>query len=169
VFTFFDLRCNDIYRICSFLPCASVIALSQTNRVLYQWLSEKREFYLPLCEQYSNSDLQCISSWNGCSSTLLYNRFYLNKEHLFQHKTKAHGCYKVRLSWLDILKIKSEDDRKNNQLPFNITALEQAQYQWLVPIKAQHIISYINKSSLQEFLNPYKDQVKEEPRLRLGC
>jgi len=126
-FSFFqpgDFRLKDviIHEIYSFLSTVDVARLSQTNKTLsnilherlmfLKKLEEKRNFYLPLLEGYSDRDLKSSSSWGVHGYTpcmVISKKFYLDVKSLFSLEKEARGepisgCYVVPLSCGVILK-----------------------------------------------------------------
>lgn len=106
-------------------------------------------FYSPIYEKLSKKDFsgERLNVWNMLSSVYTEKSFYLSADYLFKNNPNANGCYKIYLSWNDILRINPK---------IAVTPLEQDVYQWQLPLTGEHIHSYIQKRTRQEFINERK-------------
>lgn len=164
-FTFFHLPDKDIYHICSFLPVKSIVALSETNKTFNYLLNKKHKFYLPVYER--DQDFQKLEAWKRHDGLSTSKVFYRTAENLFSKVPLANGCYKINLSWFDILKIiknfkqqhvfhkKFTGDDQPSNYSFKIDSLGQAEYIWHLTVAAKYIESYIDKTTRKEISNPF--------------
>lgn len=156
--SFFRLKENDIYHVCKFLSSEDIVALSKVNKKFYQIFNTPRTFYCPIYENVSDIALQRKNIWEVLNSHSTFHDFYLTKEFLFKSESNAKGCFKIKFSWIDILKIDFELQKSQGRVrPCLVVPPEKPKYRWRLPIKPQQIESYIKRDE-QEFTNIYKEQ-----------
>ncbi len=151
---------NDIYRICGSLPLKSILDLCETNKAFHDVLHKKIELFSPILENYSDKDLKSRTTWCHLSFSHGMKTFYLSAKELFQANQRANGCYKLELSWIDILKLgysrQQASDSAKSKPSILPQALEDKKYSWrqlMVPVN--FIKSYIRKSPRIEIINSF--------------
>lgn len=146
LYTFFSITEENFYRICNFLSLTDMRKIAKVNSELLDSIYNKKIFYTPVYENLDAPSLSFPQTWNYISSQNTLKKFYLTKENLFKENIDAEGCYKISISWPEIIQL-------NPKIAID---LENKSYFTLqLAVSEQQISSYISRDNLVEYQNPF--------------
>ena len=71
-------------------------------------------------------------------------KLYADSKKLFADNPRANGCYKIRVTWKEILSINPN---------LTMVPLTRPFYHWPLAFTEEHIVSYMQGATQKEFLN----------------